>query len=220
MKFPFFASFIVFCIWLGYQMKKSQKQAASEKKSFWDRETEANNTRRKSLDNLEYITIPLNKFPMDAFQTDADSSDSQSENSRALECIETLRTLSTAKIVNFTGFTNTDLKLEYGAPNIKLLMEFDQNYTLLARTLQTFAEELYKACLIAEATTVLEFAISTRTDVSQSYFLLADIYERDCQPEKIEELIQAAEGLNTIMKNSIVHTLQESGPYSGLLRSL
>ena len=215
MKFPFFASCIMFCLWLAYQLKKSHKQADSETKSFWDREAEANNTRRKSLDNLDYITIPLETFPMGIGNLDTFK-----DNHRITEYIDVLHSLSTSKIVNFTGFTNTELKLEYGAPNINLLMEYDQNYTLLARTLQSFAEELFKADFIAECKTVLEFAISTRTDVSQSYFLLADLYERGGQPEKIAELIQTAESLNSVMKNSIARTLQESGPYSGLLRSL
>ena len=212
MKFPIFASFIVFCLWLRYQLKKSSKREDSLSQNFWEKEAEANNTRRKSLENLDYITIPLESFPTEI--------SSLSENERFMECLETLHTLSNEKIVNLTGLTNTELKLKYGAPNINLLMQFDQNYTLLARTLQSFAEELYKAGFISESQTVLEFAISTHTDVSQSYFLLADIYDRENHPEKINELIATAEGLNTVMKNPIVRTLQESGPYSGLLRSL
>lgn len=212
MKFPIFASFIVFCLWLRYQLKKSSKREDSLSQNFWEKEAEANNTRRKSLENLDYITIPLESFPTEI--------NSLSENERFMECLETLHTLSNEKIVNLTGLTNTELKLKYGAPNINLLMQFDQNYTLLARTLQSFAEELYKAGFISESQTVLEFAISTHTDVSQSYFLLADIYDRENHPEKINELIETAEGLNTVMKNPIVRTLQESGPYSGLLRSL
>lgn len=219
MKFPFFASFIVFCIWLSHQLKKSRKLQDQKEKSFWELESRANNTRRKSLENLDYITIPLETFPMDLSAFPSDASPSPQENGRLQECMEILCTLSTLKIVNFTGLTNTELKLKYGAPNMNLLMEFDQNYTLLACTLQSFAEELFKTGMISEAKTVLEFAVSTHTDVSQSYFLLADIYEREYRPEKIEALIHAAESLNTVMKKSIVRTLQESGPYSGLLRS-
>ena len=219
MKFPFFASFIVFCIWLSHQLKKSRKLQEKKEKSFWDLENQANNTRRKSLANLNYITIPLESFPMELSALPNEATISPQGKALLAECMETLQSLSTVKIVNFTGLTNTELKLQYGAPNINLLMEFDQNYTLLARTLQTFAEELFKAGLVSEAKTVLEFAISTHTDVSQSYFLLADIYEREHQPEKIEALITVAESLNTVMKKSIVRTLQESGPYSGLLRS-
>lgn len=215
MKMPFFASFIVFCLFLRIYLKRSNKQADSRSESFWEKEAKANSTRRKSLDNLEYITIPTEFVSWNSADFDG-----LSDNYRFEDALQTIGQLSTRKIVNLTGLTNTDLKLLYGAPNITLLMDFDQNYTLLARTMQTLGEELFKAGYIAEAKSVLEFAISTRTDVSQSYFLLADIYERDCQPEKIEELIQTAEGLKSVMKKSIVRTLQESGPYSGLLRSL
>ena len=214
MKFPIFASLIVFCLWLKFQLKKSSKKADSLNENFWERESKANNTRRKSLENLEYITIPL-----DTFHLKGDISVALSDNLRFLEGLEMLEQLATQKIVNLTGYTNTDLKLQYGAPNINLLMDFDQNYTLLARTLQTLAEELFKSGYVAEAKTILEFAISTRTDISRSYFLLADIYERDCEPEKIDALINTAESLNTVMKKSIVRTLQGSGPYSDLLRS-
>lgn len=214
MKFPIFASLIVFCLWLKFHLDRSSKQADSSSENFWEREAKANSTRRKSLDNLEYISIP-----QEFLSWGDDIINSFSENYRFKDAIESLEYLSSRKIVNLTGYTNTDLKLEYGAPNINLLMEFDQNYTTLARNLQILAEELFKAGYITETKSVLEFAISTRTDVSQSYFLLADIYKRDYQPEKIEGLIQTAEGLKSVMKKSIVRTLQESGPYSGLLRS-
>lgn len=210
MKFPFFASFIVLCLWVSHQVRKSRKIETQQKKSFWELESEANSTRRKSLENLDYIKLPLEALPFDCL----------TDNLHVQECLETLRALSEQKIVNFTGQTNTELKLQYGAPNINLLMEYDQNYTLLARTLQQLAEELFRNGLIAEAKTVLTFAVSTKTDVSQSYFLLADIYSREGKPEKIKELITAAESLHSVMKNPIVRTLQEAGPYSGLLRSL
>lgn len=209
MILAFFASFIVFCLWLAYEIRKSRRLGEKMEKSFWALEEKANSTRRKPLDGLAYITIPS---PLLSLRV-------PEESPRLQEGMEVLRTLSTQKIVNLTGWTNTELKLEYGAPNITLLMEFDQNYTLLARTLQTIAKELFIAGQTAEAKNILEFAVSTRTDVSQSYFLLADLYEREACPEKIEELIRTAGTLKSVMKKTIVRTLQESGPYSDLLRS-
>ena len=214
MKFPFFASFIVFCLFLKIYLKRTAKQADSQSENFWEREARANSTRRKSLDNLDYITIPT-----EFLLWDDTNFANLNDNFRFQDALQTIKQLSTRKIVNLTGLTNTDLKLQYGAPNITLLMEYDQNYTLLARTMQTIGEELFKAGYISESKTILEFAISTRTDVSQSYFLLADIYEHDGESDKIEELIQTAETINSALKKSIVRTLQESGPYSGLLRS-
>lgn len=221
MKLPFFASFIVFCVWLSLQLKKGYKRQAAQEKSFWDREAAANSTRRKSLDGLEYIHIPESILSMDALLPL--SPEEKTESSflyKGREAMETLHNLSGAKIVNLTGFTNTELKLKYGAPNILLLTEYDQNYTLLARTLQTLAETLYRLEKYEEAMQVLLFAISTKTDVSQSYYLLADLYIRQQTPEKKEELLHQAEQIPTMMKKPIVRTLQGSGPYSDLLRSL
>lgn len=218
MIFALFASFIVFCIWLAYEIKKTRRKERQREQSFWDLEEKANSTRRKSLENLNYVTLPAGILSM-AEHMEQNFGNDVTILSRVRECFDILHSLSSLKIVNFTGLTNTELKLEYGAPNITLLTEYDQNYTLLVRTLQTLAEEFYKAGLFSQAKEILEFAVFTRTDVRQSYFLLADLYVRDGRPEKIEELIAAAKDLNTVMKSTIVRTLQESGPYSGLLRS-
>ena len=174
-------------------------------KDFWNREARANSTRKKSLDNLPYITIPFKALPMDTMK----------ENEKIAEIHTRLQDLSSQKIVNFTGYTNTDLKLEYGTANITCLSEYDQNYTLLARTLQEWAEYLYAAGFTDDARTVLEFAITTRTDVSRSYYLLADIYDDTNEPGKKAALLDTAQSLKSAMKNAIVRTLQQSGPYSG-----
>lgn len=200
MKFPFFASFIVFCLWLTYEIKKSRRKEAQSTDAFWERETKANRTRRKPLDDLSYITIPFDTLPMDTMKDDP----------AVAECHDTLHTLSESPIVNFTGISNTDLKLMYGAPNIGLLTQYDQCYTVLARTLQKLADLLYQGGFIKDAETVLTFAVSTRTDVSASYRLLASIYKELGTPEKISELIPVAEGLNSPMAPHIVSYLRNA----------
>lgn len=199
MKFPFFASFIVFCAWLGYEIHKHRNIEKKSMDAFWEKEYAANRTRRKSLDGLNYITIPLDTFPMTLFKDDEVIS----------ECQETLIELSKEPIVNLTGISNTDLKLQYGAPNINLLTAYDQRYTTLVRTLQTFGKALYDKGYTSQAKTVLEFAVSTHTDVSSTYKLLAAIYKECGQPNKIRELIPIAESLNSGLKNSIVKMLEE-----------
>ncbi len=197
MKFPFFASFIVFCIWLSYEIRKNRKNQETSTDAFWERESKANNTRRKPLDDLNYITIPFDNLPMDALEDDP----------VIKECRDTLYTISEGPIVNLTGISNTDLKLKYGAPNIDFLMLCDQRYTVLARTLQRFAQVLYDNALVREAQAVLEFAITTGTDISSSYKLLAKIYQTNGEKEKIRELIPIAEGLNTALSDHIVSFL-------------
>lgn len=199
MKFPFFASFIVFCLWLGYEIHKRRNKDEKITQSFWEKEAEANHTRRKSLENLNYIKIPFSSLPMDVL----------TEDSVVAQCHQTLHELSEAPIVNFTGISNTDLKLQYGAPNIDLLSLYDQHYTMLARTLQDWAAALYSGGYPSQARDVLLFAMETHTDISASFKLLATIYQEEGSPEKIHELMQNAEGLNSIMKKSILSMLKE-----------
>ena len=201
MKFPFFASFLVFVVWLTYEISKHDKMDAEKERSFWAKEHRANNTRRKSLEDLSYITVPLDSLFLQLLPDDE----------KAAEYKETLRTLSESQIVNFTGITNTDLKLKYGAPNIDLLSRYDQNYTILARTLNQWAHGLHQNGYSKEAREVLEFAVSTGTDISSSYKLLCKIYLEENTPEKIQALYPTVDALNSAMKNAIVRILQEAG---------
>ncbi|MDO4513291.1 MAG: hypothetical protein Q4B72_04565 [Lachnospiraceae bacterium] len=202
MKFPFLASVILFCLILRILLKRGNKTQEQELSSFWDRERQANATRRKSLDDLDYITLPLESFPMQLLTDEEEITD----------CIRTIQSLSEKKIVNFTGYTNTDLKLMYGAPNITQLIQYDQSYTALARTLQKWAALLYDRGYVAEARVLLEFAVSTHTDVSGTYSLLCQIYRELNEPEKIPELLVTANTLRSARKDTIVRIVQESCP--------
>ncbi|GFI33909.1 hypothetical protein IMSAGC014_00397 [Bacteroidaceae bacterium] len=123
---------------------------------------------------------------------------------------ETLRELSKSPIVNFTGISNTDLKLMYGAPNIDLLSRYDQSYTILVRTLQNLAKVLYEKGYVNDACCILEFAVETRSDISATYKLLSSIYLESNQPEKVQALIPIAQNLNTSLSSHIVSILENS----------
>ena len=208
MSLKFLASLIIFIVFVytilivARNTRRQKALAKKKEQEFWDREKRANSVRKKSLDGLDYVRIPLDKLPMDALP----------EDEKAREYKELLTYLSTQPIVNLTGFTNTDLKLEYGTANITPLSQYDQNYTALVRTLQQWAELLLNAALTEEAETVLAYAISIGTDVSHTYYALAKIYAGREEYDKIADLILRAEGLRSALRNSIVRTLQESYP--------
>lgn len=200
MSLAILASLIIFSLTLGHALKRQSQKQAQTKQSFWERERKANSVRRKPLDNLEYITIPLEQFPTHILR----------EHSTVDECIETLEILSGCKIVNLTGYSNTDLKLEYGTANITVLTEYDQNYTLLVRTLQKWADILLDEGYLEEAVILMEFAIETRTDISRTYYKLAEIYASRLETERIQVLIETAEELLSSNKGTIARTLRES----------
>ncbi|MBQ7933481.1 MAG: hypothetical protein IJ327_01655 [Lachnospiraceae bacterium] len=199
MKFPIFASFIIFVIVVKHAIKKQQNSKQNIEESFWDRERRSNSVRRKSLEDLDYIKIPLDELPLEVL----------TENPEVAQCIATIKELADTPIVNLTGYSNTDLKLEYGTANITQLSQYDQSYTLLVSTLQKWAEYLYQAGFMQETLQILEFALSTGTDVSKTYYLLAELYISRGEPDKITHLIEMAQELRSINRSSIVRTLQE-----------
>ena len=145
---------------------------------------------------LDYITIPVEELPCPNLNDE-----------EITEVQKRLQTLASEKIVNFTGITNTELKLQYGAPNIELLMAFDKNYLELVRSLYRYGKLLYDQGYKEEATTILEYGISIKTDVSANYTLLASIYKEKNDTKRIDFLISQAETLNSLTKNSLLANL-------------
>lgn len=193
------ASFIGVGIIISVLSKKSAKADHEKERNFWARESAANNVRRKSLDGLKYIHIPLEQFPTEMLSEDFD----------IRECVDIIKALSTQKIVNLTGLSNTDLKLEYGTANLAPLSEYDQNYMVLVRTLQQWADKLMESGCVEEAIPLMEFAVSIETDVSRTYYQLADYWLAKGENSRIEELIQTAEKLNSTYKETIIRNLKE-----------
>lgn len=200
MKLPILASFIILLAIISHFIKKSNRSMDSQQQSFWNKERESNNVRKKSLEDLQYITIPFETLPCSTY----------AEQEEIKECLATLHTLSERNIVNLTGITNTDLKLTYGTANITALTEYDQNFTVLVTTLQKWAEILYDLGAVDETQTILEYAISIDSDVSKTYDMLAAIYANKQDREAIAGLIEHAENLTSSSGKIIVRKLQEA----------
>lgn len=192
----FFILTLLLMLWIYYQKSRTDRSAKATHDAFWEKERLANTTRKKDISGLDYITIPVEELPF------PNLNDEEIE-----EVQKRLQTLASEKIVNFTGITNTELKLQYGAPNIELLMAFDKNYLELVRSLYRYGKFLYERGYKKEATTILEYGISIKTDVSANYTLLASIYKEENDTKRIDFLISQAETLNSLTKNSLLTNL-------------
>ena len=206
MKFPFLATFILFIVLFNIRLRLVSRKEEQNEEKFWDRELRSNSVRKKSLDTLEYVHLPYDLLP---FGTAGDD-----ENLQAIE--DELTALKDLKIVNLTGITNTDLKLEYGTANITALTEYDQNYTTLVIALQKWGDALYTLGRFEDAASVLEFAVKTRTDITATYRLLIDMYktklglnEQEIQ-RKLDGLVPIANSLNSLSRSTILKLLEPS----------
>ncbi len=209
MNLPVFAiSFLVFIGITNYQVRKITKKENAYKGNYWAEEQAANRVPRKSLDDLHYLQVPLDRLPLDVM----------SDDGQVGECTDLILALSDEPIANLTGYTNTDLKFRYGAPNLTRLIRCDQNYTNLVTALQRWARRLYDHAYFREAATILEYAVETGTDVTASYELLCDLYQHhlDLSPEealdRIRALIPTAEGLRSLSRDVILRKLREQLP--------
>lgn len=176
---------------------KTNKNREDAAKTFWDKERESNFVRKKDISNLPYIIIPMESLP---FQ-DTDNSDINRYQ-------DTIKRLADRKLLNLSSQTNTDLKLAYGAANFPFLMDCDNGYTELIRTLQQWGKALYNSNNLSGARTVLEFAVVCKTDIAASYTLLGDIYSSSNSTEQIKSLLEAAKLMNSPNKNNVVSYLK------------
>lgn len=197
MQFPTILGIIVvFIIWFAYQRRKGLDTKSNGENRFWEKETEANSIRRKSLDDLQMFTVNPDLI-FDLNNNDFVLND----------CKDKIKRLSERKIADFTGMTNTELKLKYGSPNLPLLTEYEENYIQLLRALNLYGKRLSELEYIDEALKVLEFAVSINSDISETYKTLKNIYIKKGSPEKIDFLTEAANKLNSINKKVILEIL-------------
>ena len=197
-----FLLFVIFVVWFAYERSKATRIEKSRKNEFWERENESNNTRRKNLDSLDYITIPDSLLL-------ANLSSALPEDDELTRCNDVLLSLKDKRIFNLTGKTTTDIKLMYGPANLEQLDEYDSNFTLFTKTIYAYGEQLHKLGFDDEAMKVLRFGIDSLSDISGNYKLLATLYVKYNQPEKVAELKEIAGGLDSLMKNTILHSLDE-----------
>lgn len=193
----FFPFVVIFCLWAMYEMKKGDRIKQQKTDAFWQRERDADSVRKQDISHLDYVEIPED-LPVD---------DSATGDLKKYQ--DSVMSLKGEKILNLTGMSNTDLKLKYGPANLDTLSACDANYTVLARDTARWGEELYKLGRLKDARRVLEFGISTGTDVSSNYTILAQVYRDLGESDRIHDLLASAMKLNTLMSGSIVSALED-----------
>lgn len=204
MRVPIFLiAFILFTALLAVKRKKSTEAQENANEAFLERERMANATRKKDISALPYLSFSTDTLPVGEFADD-----------ELYSCETVLQNLTDQKIINLSMYTNTDLKLMYGPANLADLSSYDENYHLLTTTLLAYARREVKLDRIDAAVTILEYAMSLALDVSQIYLLLAELYQKQNTPEKIQDITDALfvmdESFSSLVlpKLPVSHTVQ------------
>lgn len=187
---------LIFMAVVSYKRFKANRQNQNAEDRFWKRENDANNTRKQDISGLDYVDFTGVSLPFALFEDDL-----------LKECETQVLALKEKKILNLTGMSNTDLKMMYGPANLPLLTQYDQNFTLLVRTLNTWGKRLHELAHNREAICVLAFAASIGSDIKATWTLLAELYAANGETAEIAKLKTTAATLNSLMKEPILKML-------------
>lgn len=194
--------FIIILLVIQLYLKKNTNSVKEKLGKFMEKERESNSVRKKDISSLEYINIP-DTLPY--LNTPRESLNDS--NPEIAKYINKINSLKDSKILNLTGISNTDLKMQYGPANLATLSEYDDNYTELVRTIAELTHKLIEINELDNARPWLEYSISINTDIKSCYTDLADIYILAGRPEKVRDLISKARHLNSINKSVIIDNL-------------
>ena len=199
MGFPILPFFLIFLIWLAIRIKTLDAKQEQQEKEFWAKEKAAQITPAKDISNLRYITIPIEKFPLNF-----------SNDEKVIEIEKELKELSTHRLLNLSGVSNTDLKLTYGVPNFETMSQIGEDFDRVCVLLNAYAKALLEAGRDDDVVNVLEFAVGAGTDISESYIMLADQYKKRSQTEKLSFLRERISNSTLLLKNSILNNINDS----------
>lgn len=195
---PLFTTIVIVAGFIFVFMKITSEKPGDGIKSFRERERRANSTLKQPLDDLPFIQVPFEDIP----------SPEPAVNERCAALFAELNNLAGKKIVNLTGISNTDLKLTYGAANLPILTEYDQNFTSLCMTLHELGCEYKNAGHEDEAILTFNVAVNVGTDISGTYTTLAEMYAEKGLYVEIQRLINCADNIRSLTKSSTIKKLQ------------
>ena len=197
--------FIILIIILQFAIKRSSRNHKSRNQQFLERESRANQVRRKDISNLNYISIPDN-LPLIKSGNET-FNQLLSNNSGMMRSYNTIIGLKDKKILNLTGISNTELKLSYGAANLTELTEYDDNFTTLIKAIASLGHALIDNNDSADALSFLEYGISIGSDISSNYIDLAIIYAATDRFDDIRKLKEKAGMLKSLSRDNIIEQL-------------
>ena len=156
----FLILFILFLIIFNYYQNKSAQRQENAERAFWERERRANLTRKQDISQLAYLTLSRDLIP-GTLHTQAE---------------ESLLELCDTRMIDLSSYTNTDLKLQYGAANLQTLTDCEERYMRMIRQIPVYAQELIDAGNTEAARTLLVFGQNSGAN-AQIYTVLLDALE-------------------------------------------
>lgn len=203
---PIFISlFLLFCIWLRYERKKSTRIHTEVMNTFIKEEKAANLARKQDISQLDYLVIPFDRLPMEETKEETNQS-----------FIQQVASYRDKRMVNLSALNNNELKLRYGIAHFEQLSEYEENYYTFTKLLDEWALYLYDTSQYSKAKMVLRYAISIQSEIANTYLTLAKTHVALMEQLELQELISFVKNESPIKNLSVIQTLEtlSSNPHN------
>ena len=190
---------LVLAVLIAYEIAKNTTKERKSSDAFWDKEREANTSRKKDISTLPYIKVPVDTLPfglLPAFEEIVNNE-------------EAIREIAKEKILSLRGKTNTEVKLEYGITNFEFLCACDEQYLKLIQCLSKEAELLLSMNFEKEAEEVLNYSLSIGSDIPKDYIALAKLYKARFDRASMNNLLERADALESLTKRHLIDSLED-----------
>ncbi len=198
MAFPFLTIFLIIILFLTIRYRTLARKHNDIVEKFWEAEAAANAAPPVDLTKVEYITLPLSRFPI------GHCSD---EEVRQIE--DELLAFADAKCLNLANKTNTEVKLTYGVANFETVTALGETCDSLLLLLKDYAAALVERQLYQEAIPVLEFCVGIHSDISTHYTMLGTCYAKLGKTSALTNLKEQVKASGLMLSSSILKQLDE-----------
>lgn len=194
----YFVCFCIFCAWLFYEQRKSQRLQKKASDDFWAREALANSTRKKDLSDLPLIRVEEKEIPF--IETQEES---------IITYIGQLRQIIQEPMADLSDYSNTDLKLAYGVANFKTLSEYDENFNTFLVTLTNLARSYERNGYHEQARDTYLTALRHGSRRAGDYEELAKIWLELGRRDEVKALIRQLEESGHPRRAGIISKLDQ-----------
>ncbi len=194
----YFVCFCIFCAWLFYEQRKSQRQQKKASDDFWAREALANSTRKKDISDLPLIRVEEKEIPF--IETQEES---------IITYIGQLRQIIQEPMADLSDYSNTDLKLAYGVANFKTLSEYDENFNTFLVTLTNLARSYERNGYHEQARDTYLTALRHGSRRAGDYEELAKVWLELGRRDEVKALIRRLEESSHPRRAGIISKLNQ-----------
>ena len=196
---PALTLFIAAVIWFTTLLRRSSRKKDAERKSlekYLEAEQQANFARSREIDEKLFVTVDITPFVFDGrvdIPADLRAGEGAFMKAAAKKMLRFERKLS-----------NSELKIRFGSANLERLSGYEQNLTNYFIAGNFYAEILMNYNYDDMAVRLLEEMAAQTSDISRTYTLLADAYDKKRDKRALGKLKETVEGSNLPLKEKIL----------------